>query len=467
MSHGRYRLRLLVFLVIASLGTTIVGVQYVGLDRYLWNRPIQVRATTAHAGGIFPNAEVTYRGVAVGRVDAVELTDDGVSIVMALEPDSEVPRDVRAVVENRSAIGEQYVDLQPNQVGEPFLADGDVIERGETDIPPRLDGVLLSVQELVESVDRRALRTVVAEVGKGLGGLGPELRTIVEETDNIVEDLTIALPDTREVLSNGRTVLGTQRDTSRALEAWARDLELVTDEVAAADDSVRSLIRETSATLPDVIDLVKDNDQQLPLLMQDLLTVGDIVEARLDGVRVFLVAFPRLIQNTFNVVQGDGFVHFDVALDYSSGVCTSEGYSGTVKSVQAEPVEELGNPDKRANLNAYCAEPPGSSTTVRGSQNVPKLPGDTYDPATQKVDNPRLGKLGPDDVPTRSYEDGGRSEKSTYASLPGSVVLNQRTGVVSGPDGPLLVLGRMDAPESQAVSWQDLLVGSLSRRGSS
>ena len=194
MSHGRYRLRLLVFLVIASLGTTIVGVQYVGLDRYLWNRPIQVRATTAHAGGIFPNAEVTYRGVAVGRVDAVELTDDGVSIVMALEPDSEVPRDVRAVVENRSAIGEQYVDLQPNQVGEPFLADGDVIERGETDIPPRLDGVLLSVQELVESVDRRALRTVVAEVGKGLGGLGPELRTIVEETDNIVEDLTIALP---------------------------------------------------------------------------------------------------------------------------------------------------------------------------------------------------------------------------------------------------------------------------------
>lgn len=467
MSHGRYRLRLLVFLVIASLGTTIVGVQYVGLDRYLWNRPIQVRATTAHAGGIFPNAEVTYRGVAVGRVDAVELTDDGVSIVMALEPDSEVPRDVRAVVENRSAIGEQYVDLQPNQVGEPFLADGDVIERGETDIPPRLDGVLLSVQELVESVDRRALRTVVAEVGKGLGGLGPELRTIVEETDNIVEDLTIALPDTREVLSNGRTVLGTQRDTSRALEAWARDLELVTDEVAAADDSVRSLIRETSATLPDVIDLVKDNDQQLPLLMQDLLTVGDIVEARLDGARVFLVAFPRLIQDTFNVVQGDGFVHFNVALDYSSGVCTSEGYSGTVKSVQAEPVEQLGNPDKRANLNAYCAEPPGSSTTVRGSQNVPKLPGDTYDPATQKVDNPRLGKLGPDDVPTRSYEDGGRSEKSTYASLPGSVVLNQRTGVVSGPDGPLLVLGRMDAPESQAVSWQDLLVGSLSRRGSS
>jgi len=460
MSTGRYRLRLLVFLMVASIGTTIVGVQYVGLDRYLWNQPIQVRATTAHAGGIFPNAEVTYRGVAVGRVDAVELVDDGVSIVMALDPGSDVPRDVRAVVANRSAIGEQYVDLQPEAVGEPYLADGDVIEQAATDIPPRLEDVLLSVQELVESVDQQALRTVVTEIGKGLGGVGPELRTIVDETDSLVGDLTTALPDTREVLANSRTVLGTQRDTSRALEAWTRDLDLVTGDIAAADDSVRSLIKESAGTLPDVIDLVKGNDQQLPLLMQDLLTVGDIVRARLDGVRVFLVAFPRLIQDTFNVVQGDGYVHFDVALDYSSGVCTSKGYADTVKAVQAEPVEELGNPSRRANLNAYCAEPPGSSTSVRGSQNVPKLPGDTYDAKTQKVDNPRLGRLGYDDVPIRSYEKERTAERRNHAS--GSVVLNQRTGVVSGPDGPLLILGRVDAPVSEVGSWRDLLVGSLS-----
>jgi phospholipid/cholesterol/gamma-HCH transport system substrate-binding protein len=459
MSHGHSRVRLLVFLVVASIGTTVVGVQYVGLDRYLWNQPMRVRATAPHAGGIFPNAEVTYRGVAVGRVDAVELNAGGVSIVMALEPDSNVPREVRAVVENRSAIGEQFVDLQPERSGEPYLADGDVIAPEKTEVPPRLENVLLSVQELVESVDRRALRTVVSELGNGFGGLGPELRTIVDETDNLVEDLTTALPDTREVLKNGRTVLATQRDTSSDLEAWTRDLDLVTGDVAGADGSVRSLIKETSNTLPEVIDFVKDNDQQLPLLMQDLLTVGNILRARLDGVRVFLVAFPRLIQDTFNVVQGDGYVHFNVALDYSSGVCTSEGYSDTVKSVQAEPVEDLGNPDKRANLNAYCAEPPGSTTSVRGSQNVPRLPGDTYDPARQHEDNPRLGRLGEDEVPFRSYEKGKQADHRYSSS---SVVLNQRTGIVTGPDGPLLVLGNVDEPSRGDVdSWQDMLVGWL------
>ncbi len=457
MSHGDYRVRVLAFLVIASIGTTVVGIQYVGLDRYLWNRPIEVRATASHAGGIFPNAEVTYRGVAVGRVSGVEIEQNGVSIVMALDPDSDVPRDdVRAVVENRSAIGEQYIDLQPERSGEPYLADGDVIGPERTEIPPRLENVLLSVQELVESVDQGALRTVASELGDGFGGLGPELATIVDETDTLVQDLTVALPDTRDVLRDGRTVLATQRDTSRDLQEWSRDLDLITGDVASADSSVRSLINETSKTVPDVVDFVKENDQQLPLLIQDLLTIGDIVRARLDGVRVFLVAFPRLIQDTFNVVQGDGYVHFNVALDYSSGVCTSEGYSDTVKSVQAEPVKDLGNPSKRANLNAYCAEPPGSTTSVRGSQNVPRLPGDTYDPATKDVDNPRLGQLGHDDVPFKSYEQGERN----YSS--GSAVLNQRTGVVSGPGGPLLVLGNVDEPAVAAAgSWKGMLLSWL------
>ncbi|WP_183094938.1 MlaD family protein [Nocardioides stalactiti] len=459
MRYRHHRIRLLAFLIVGALGTTVVGLQYVGLDRYLWNKPIYVRANAAQAGGIFPNAEVTYRGVAIGRVDAVELHDDGVSIVMALNPDSHVPRDVRAVVQNRSAIGEQYVDLQPQHVGAPYLADGDAIPREDTDIPPRIEDVLLRVQELVESVDKRALRTVLSEIGVGLRGLGPELKVIADETDNLVDSLNTALPDTREVLVNGRTILGTQRDTSGALRAWARDLDLVVGEVARADGSVRSLMTETAQTAPEIIDLIGENDQQLPLLMKDFLSLAGIVRARIDGVRVFLVAFPRLIQDTFNVVQGDGYVHFNVALDYSSGVCTSEGYSGTVKSVQAEPVKELGNPQRRANLNAYCAEPPGSGTTVRGSQNVPLLAGDTYNPATQEVDNPRQGKLGFDDVPARSYE---RDKHEEWRYSPGSVVLNQRTGVVSGPDGPLLVLGNLDSSvESKLTSWRDLLIGSL------
>ncbi len=460
MITGATRLRLAAFLGLAALGTTVVGGQYVGLDRMLWSQPYTVTLQMPSSGGIFENAEVTYRGLAVGRVRELRLTDDGMAVDLAIERGERVPADVRAVVANRSAIGEQFVDLQPAADGPPWLAGGDVIPADRTAVPPRLEDVLLQVQELTESVDRPALQTLVRELGDGFAGTGPELETLLDRGDSLLTTLLEALPATRTLLTDGQTVLTTQRDTSDELLSWSRDLQDLTGTLQGSDTQLRTLLDEAQRTLPEVEELVLANDQQLPLLMQDLVTVGDIVRARLPGIRVFLVAFPRLIQGTFNVVQGDGFVHFNLVLDYSSGVCTSDGYAGTSKAPQAKPVPELGNPSRRANLNAYCAEEPDSITAARGSQNVPKLPGDTYDAATQKVDNPRLGRRGPDDVPPVSYE-----TDEPPAAPPSPTVqpaaYDARTGVVSTAEGPIAVVGSDGGQAAQfgAEAWKWLIVG--------
>ena len=459
------RIRFVVFLLVAAVGTSIVGSQYVGLDRVLWNRPYTVTLTMQSTGGIFENAEVTYRGVAVGRVRSLDLVDGGVSVSLAVDRGERVPADVEAVVANRSAIGEQFVDLQPLSSGPPWLEDGANITADRVAVPPRLEEVLLEVKDLTDSVDQPALQTLVAELGDGFNGIGPELQGIIDHTDGLLRSLDGALPATRIALDQGRTVLQTQKDTSRELIGWSRDLSKLTRSLANADGSVRSLIDNSAATLPAVERLVLDNDQQLPLLMRDLVTVGDIVRARLPGVRVFLVAFPRLIQDTFNVVQGDGYVHFNLVLDYSSGGCTSSGYSTTAKSPQAKPVPELGNPGKRANLNAYCAEEPGSISAVRGSQNVPRLPGDTYDPSKRPVDNPRRGQLGPDVIPPRSYETAGGPSPSSIAV--GAATFDPRTGVVRTALGPVAVLGDSGRlfQQDSSTAWKWLLLGPIFKGG--
>lgn len=466
------RLRLVVFLAVAAVGTTVVGVQYVGLDRTLWNRPYTVTVAMDSTGGIFENAEVTYRGVAVGRVADLRLVDDGVAVDLALEKGVRVPADVVAVVANRSAIGEQFVDLQPRNNAAPWLKDGSIIKEEDTRVPPRIENVLLEVDELAASVDQESLRVLVSELGTAFGGLGPELRSTLDHTDSLVRNLSDAFPETRTLLAEGRTVLATQRDTSQELAKWSKDVNLLSRSVARADTSVRTLLDETARTAPALSRLVADNDQQLPLLLRDLVTVGDIVRARLPGIRVFLVAFPRLIQDTFNVVQGDGYVHFNLILDYSSGVCTSKGFSDTKKAPQAKPVKQLGNPARRANINGYCAEPRGSITAARGSQNVPKLPGDTYDPATKKVPNPRRGRLGPDDIPPTSYEreaDPASSRRSTTSrqsqsqAAPRPAVVDPRTGVVSDANGPLLVLGGDGGQQARFgdEAWKWLLMAPI------
>ena len=49
----------------------------------------------ADSGGIFSNAEVTYRGVTIGRVGQLRLTADGVEVDLELDADApaEVPLD--------------------------------------------------------------------------------------------------------------------------------------------------------------------------------------------------------------------------------------------------------------------------------------------------------------------------------------------------------------------------------------
>ena len=108
------KLKLLAFAALAVLGMSYLGFNYVGLDRALLGSGYEVAADFSDSGGIFVNAEVTYRGVAVGRVTDMELVEDGVRVVLRIEPGTDpIPADTDAVVATRSAVGEQYVVLRP------------------------------------------------------------------------------------------------------------------------------------------------------------------------------------------------------------------------------------------------------------------------------------------------------------------------------------------------------------------
>ena len=73
------RIKIVVFGVIAVLVIGYTGFHYASLGRLLGARGYYtVQMELARAGGIFPQADVTYRGVSVGRVGAVRLTPGGV-----------------------------------------------------------------------------------------------------------------------------------------------------------------------------------------------------------------------------------------------------------------------------------------------------------------------------------------------------------------------------------------------------
>src|SRR5262249_27434301 len=73
------RITVLVFAVIAVVVLASAGFHYANLGRYLGLRGYSVvHLDLANTGGIFPHADVTYRGVSVGRVGDLHLTSTGV-----------------------------------------------------------------------------------------------------------------------------------------------------------------------------------------------------------------------------------------------------------------------------------------------------------------------------------------------------------------------------------------------------
>lgn len=218
------RLKNLAFLVIAVLVLGYLGVRYADLGHYVGLRSYYtVKVQLPQTGGLYTHSNVTYRGVSVGRVGQIELTEEGVEAELRIEKDAPpIPDSLTAVVANLSAVGEQYVDLRPTRRDGPFLGNGSVIDEADTTIPAPPTDVLTSVDDLASSVDLESLRTVVEEFGAAFEGRGEDLQVLLDSSGDFVEAADRALPVTTRLMADGEKVLRTQAEQGRALKGFAR-----------------------------------------------------------------------------------------------------------------------------------------------------------------------------------------------------------------------------------------------------
>jgi phospholipid/cholesterol/gamma-HCH transport system substrate-binding protein len=359
------KIRLLLFAMIAVVGIGYVGGTYAGLDRLLWPSGYQVTARFADSGGIFTNAEVTYRGVTVGRVTDLRLSADGIDVVLDIGDSAPpIPASASAVVANRSAVGEQYVDLVPPSTAGPALADGSVIPRSRTSLPSSPEALLSNVDALVTSVPRDSLRTTVDELDKAFRDAGPALGELLDDAGALTATATEHLPQTTSLLSNGRVVLATQVDQAAQIRAYSRNLRLLAAQLRKSDPDIRRLITTTPTVAAQVNDFLRTSGRSLSLVIANLLTTTQITSSRTSAIEQLLVAFP-IVTATAPGANPDGTGHLGLVLTFNDPFSCTRGYEGT-RQRGADDVRDV-----PVNEQAYCAEPPGSPIGVRGSQNAP------------------------------------------------------------------------------------------------
>ncbi|KAA1419419.1 MCE family protein [Nocardioides humilatus] len=399
MITRRTKVQLLAFAIITLLGVSFVGARYAKLDRVIFDKSYTVVAHYPESGGIFAGGEVTYRGVRIGQVSDLELTDDGVDVELEIDNEwDKIPADTRALVGNRSAVGEQYVELQPNTDDGPYLKDGSEITDVAT--PIQTEKLLADLAATVSSVDRDSLRTTVRELGVAFNGTGDDLQKIIDTGNSFIEAANDNFDITTALIRDSNTVLQTQVDSEGSLRTFATQLRVFTRAMVGSDKDLRKVIDSGSFTANQLRTFLEQNEAELSDLLNNVVTTGRVFNANIAGIKTLFIAYPILLEGSFGVTAKSadtGLYDAHIGLIITTTPVCHKGYEGTVTR----------GPNDRAdipmNLDVKCTEPPTKSNP-RGYQNLPRVSPDLQGAARhgQKV-------LGAYDPQSGQFQWGGRA----------------------------------------------------------
>ncbi|MFI0722900.1 MCE family protein [Streptomyces sp. NPDC021224] len=356
------------FLVVAVLVLGYLGVNYADLGRYVGLRGYYtVTVELPATGGLFEHSDVTYRGVSVGRVGPISLTSDGVEAKLRINKSApRIPQHLKAVVASLSAVGEQYIDLQPSTDDGPYLRDGSRVDQANAEIPAPVTNLLTSVNDLAASVPLESLRTVVDEFGLVFNGQADNLQSLLDTSGHFIDAADTNLPTDTQLIVDGQTVLKTQADEGDAIRSFADSANQLAAQLNTSDADLRRLITTAPDAATQVSALLRDVGPQLSVVLANLLTTSDIAVTRQSGIEEYLVTVPAVVAAGSSSVDASG-MHFGQAVTFFSPLPCTSGYGGTTYRTGLD----TGTPKTAFNTAARCTSPASSGIDVRGSAHAP------------------------------------------------------------------------------------------------
>lgn len=365
MLTGRIKGKLIAFALIGALATLYLGVKYVGLN--VFGGGYYVTVALPDAGGTFANGEVTYRGVPVGRIKELTPTRDGMTARLHIESGAPpIPADVTVRVANRSAIGEQYIDLRGTSASSKVLADGDHLVGNAESLPPRIDEVLRSGRDFAKSVPEDSLRTVIDEGYDWFRGSHQDLVRLLDTSKEFAETADQNFLVTAGLIKNSSTVLSTQQESAQSIKSFSTDLSLLAATLADSDGDLRALITNSPAAARSMGRLFDEVGTPLGVLMSNLVSTAQVFGTNAAGVEDAFIRIPEALSVGWAINTSKG-VNLGLAQTYFDPLPCTSGYGGTT----VRPGLETSG-GKPFNLSAGCTRPPSSGVNVRGPKSVPK-----------------------------------------------------------------------------------------------
>src|SRR6478609_2642423 len=215
------RNQLIIFTIASIVGVAVMLFAYMQVPTLLGVGRLAVTLELPAAGGLYRFSNVTYRGVQVGKVTGVKLTENGAEATMSLATSPKIPANLEADVRSVSAVGEQYVDLRPRTDSGPYLRDGSVITVENTSIPQPVGPMLDKVSALVDSIPGGRISDLLDESYKAFNGAGYDFQSLLDSASKVTDQVNGVSGQTQALVDNSGPLLDSQAESADAIRTWA------------------------------------------------------------------------------------------------------------------------------------------------------------------------------------------------------------------------------------------------------
>ncbi len=188
----------------------------------------------AEASTLATEADVRIAGVNVGKVKSQELDKQGARLLATIELDEEfapIPEDTRALLRQKTLLGETYVELTPGDPDSGMLAEGGRLPAGNVAQATQLDEIL----RIFDPETRRAFGRMVEEQAASIEGPA-------------AQSLNDALGNLPEFTGSGSDVLAVLDRQGQAVKRLIRDTGVVFAAINEQEGALRELIVNSNNT---------------------------------------------------------------------------------------------------------------------------------------------------------------------------------------------------------------------------
>ncbi len=356
-----------------AIVAVLVNMSWLGVNLGLgsFHPSYPVTATFAKAGqNIYPGSVVDYRGVQVGKVSSIDLSNLQAKFVMKINKGFKIPTNAQATLTPESFFGNEVVELDfPSGTHPPFVTSGGTI--GPTSVNGQLADLINSTVPLLEQISPQDLNTLFVESNQAIQGEAPEIKSGIQEGLKLTGYLAQTMSAQNQLIDSSNRLAASFVPDTGPINRISANVNQALPVLNQAEASFQHLL-DTATPLagqladflsryhPDFVTLINSGADISRLVVSQGPNVGELTAA-LDNFLRFITNGANNVTPSNVTPAGQRFAYFQNFAQWSQIdglVCALLG-PAEANQPPNSPIMQLAGMLAGGSTYLHCAAPPG------------------------------------------------------------------------------------------------------------